>query len=248
MVLVLFSPLLKAETWRTVHVVVALADNFYQGIVPVPDHLGNGQNPDGNLYWGAMYGVRTFFRNSGDWELVSSEKNLSKHVLERLLFKHVDEPVWLVADAYDGQHIAQATFDYFGFVAGNFPETIVVDEENSVAAGGSADLVVYVGHNGLMDFELDEYPVAQDDRRGDAMAICCASKGYFTDPLNKAGARIVMLTTGLLAPEAYVLEAVLLGWVWKETPDAICERAANAYDRYQHCGINGARRLFTPGW
>ena len=42
-----------------VHVVVALCDNEHQGIVPVPATLGNGQDPRNNLYWGALYGVRT---------------------------------------------------------------------------------------------------------------------------------------------------------------------------------------------
>ncbi|MGD1845129.1 MAG: hypothetical protein ACFB10_07020, partial [Salibacteraceae bacterium] len=238
----------KAQEPRTIHVLVALADNYYQGIVPVPDHLGNGQNPSSNLYWGAMYGVRTFFSNGGDWELLTKEKLSEGPVLERLVFKHVDEAVFMVADAYDGQHIAQATFDYFRYVAGYDADVLATEQQGTVGIGGSAKLVNYLGHNGLMDFQLEEYPVAKENRRADAMAICCVSKDYFSDPLQRGGARSVLLTTGLMAPEAYVLEAVLQGWVWNETPDAICERAANAYDRYQHCGINGARRLFTPGW
>jgi len=46
------------------HVIVALCDNVHQGIVKVPEHLGNGDDLDGNLYWGAMYGVRTFLPRS----------------------------------------------------------------------------------------------------------------------------------------------------------------------------------------
>jgi hypothetical protein len=42
---------------RIVHVFVALADNQHQGIVPVPAALGNGRDPQRNLYWGAAYGV-----------------------------------------------------------------------------------------------------------------------------------------------------------------------------------------------
>jgi len=33
-----------------VHIVVALSDNENQGLVSVPSHLGNGQNPRENLY------------------------------------------------------------------------------------------------------------------------------------------------------------------------------------------------------
>jgi hypothetical protein len=56
---------------RTVHVFVALADNQNQGIVPVPARLGNGLDPDNNLYWGAAAGVKTFFTRSPDWRVIS---------------------------------------------------------------------------------------------------------------------------------------------------------------------------------
>jgi hypothetical protein len=53
---------------RVVHVFVALADNEHQGIVPVPAFLGNGDDPGRNLYWGAAFGVRTFFKNAPEWK------------------------------------------------------------------------------------------------------------------------------------------------------------------------------------
>jgi len=43
---------------RVAHVIVALADNRFQGIVPVPAAIGNGDDPSRNLYWGAGYGLR----------------------------------------------------------------------------------------------------------------------------------------------------------------------------------------------
>src|SRR5687768_2778496 len=48
---------LPRNSSRVVHVFVALCDNEYQGIVPVPARIGNGDDPDNNLYWGAAYGV-----------------------------------------------------------------------------------------------------------------------------------------------------------------------------------------------
>jgi len=50
-----------------IHVFVALADNVNQGIVPVSPSLGDGDNPKTNLYWGAAFGVKTFFaKESGE--------------------------------------------------------------------------------------------------------------------------------------------------------------------------------------
>src|SRR5258705_8709276 len=59
-------------TFKTIHIYVALCDNKYQGIVPVPAKIGNGQDPDNNLYWGCAFGIRTYFKNSREWKLIES--------------------------------------------------------------------------------------------------------------------------------------------------------------------------------
>ena len=67
---------------QIVHVIVALCDNKYQGIVPVPAKIGNGQDPDNNLYWGAMYGVKTFMKKQPQWQLVQTIKTPAPGILE----------------------------------------------------------------------------------------------------------------------------------------------------------------------
>jgi hypothetical protein len=51
-----------------------------------------------------------------------------------------------------------------------------------------------------------------------------------------------------MAPEAYTLKSALDGWMAHEGPEQVRERAAAAYDRYQKCGLKGARRLLVSGW
>jgi len=51
-----------------------------------------------------------------------------------------------------------------------------------------------------------------------------------------------------MAPEAYTLQAALDGWIRNETGEEINERAAQIYQKYQKCVINGARKLFTTGF
>jgi len=76
---------------KTIHVYVALCDNIHQGIVPVPERIGNGQDPKNNLYWGAGYGVKTFFKvKTKDWKLVRTISSDDTYILERLLFKHTN--------------------------------------------------------------------------------------------------------------------------------------------------------------
>ncbi len=68
------------------HVVVALRDNRYQGIVPVPKQLGNGQDSCNNLYWDA-HGVKTFLVKAG-WRILQSRKMPDPRIpgiLERII-------------------------------------------------------------------------------------------------------------------------------------------------------------------
>ena len=75
------------NSFPVIHVFVVLCDNVNQGIVPVSASLGNGDNPATNLYWGAAFGVKTFFSKNKDWELVSETQNPSAAILDRLIFK-----------------------------------------------------------------------------------------------------------------------------------------------------------------
>jgi len=236
---------------KVIHVVVALCDNRFQGIIPVPARLGNGDDPANNLYWGAAFGVKTFFRKAVDWTLVSGSRSPSAAVLERAVFKHSRNDVILVADAYRGREIRQAVLDFLRFASGSGVESLEIAEgsqRRKLAIGGGADLVAYVGHDGLMDFQLPESPRQADGRRRDAIILACVSKGYFQAPLRLTGAAPLLWTTGLMAPEAYVLKAAVDGWMSGEGGEQVRRRAAAAYDRYQHCGLTAALRLFASGW
>lgn len=236
---------------RVVHVIVALCDNKYQGIVPVPEAIGNGDDPANNLYWGAGFGVKSFFRKQRDWEFISEDRNLNAAVLERVVFRHKQKGVYLIADAYRGREIRLATSDFFQFASGLGIQTVEVGGESGktkLSVGGGADLIAYVGHDGLMDFSLTEYPQAVDDRKREAVILACASKPYFESPLRQTGAEPLLWTTGLMAPEAYVLKAALDGWILSESGKQIRRRAAEAYHKYQHCGLKGAMNLFASGW
>lgn len=238
----------QAIEGRVAHVIVALADNRYQGIVPVPAAIGNGDDADRNLYWGAGYGLRTFLRKSADWEAVGPCRPGAGPWLERCVFRHRREKVYVVADAYRGREIQRAVADFFAFAAGRAPQRSPVGGAQFLRAGGASGLVVYVGHDGLMDFALDRYESPADDKRRDAVILACASKIYFAEGLRRAGANPLLWTTGLMAPEAYVVEAALAGWAQNETGEQIRARAARAYDKYQHCGLKAAMRLFATGW
>jgi hypothetical protein len=112
------TALAQDSALRTVHVFVALADNQSQGIVPVAPKLGNGEDPERNLYWGSAYGVKTFFARSADWERIKCGEKPKAEILERCVFKYRAANVYLVADAYRGREIRQTILDFSGFRGG----------------------------------------------------------------------------------------------------------------------------------
>jgi hypothetical protein len=254
--LLLFFCLISGDVFaqdssRTIHVFVALADNVNQGIVPVPKMLGNGEDAEHNLYWGSAFGVKTFFTRSGDWKLLSSGEKPKTEVLERCIWKHRTANVYMVADAYRGREIQTAILNFLDAAAGlSWEEIVVRDGAKSltITARGGSSVVAYVGHEGLMDFQLPRTPHKKNDAQRQAIILACASKVYFAEPLRASGAYPLLWTTNLMAPEAYTLKSALDGWILGESNEQIRDRAASAYAKYQKCGLSAARRLISTGW
>ena len=235
----------------TAHVVVALADNIHQGLVPVSEELGNGQNPRTNLYWGALYGIRTFFRRSAGWTLVPEVGGAPQGVLDRVLLSTTvnrtgigSVPVHVIADAWDGQEMRSAIEHFFDMAGGRQPETISAEingQPVTVLAGGNAHVVAFVGHNGLMDFEIPEtsQPVA-GNRPKSAVVLACFSRDFFESLLLNAGAHPLLMTKGRMAPEAYTLDAALKSWFSGEDAETTHRAAAASYCEYQKCRTSWA--------
>ncbi len=231
---------------KTIHVFVALCDNKYQGIVPVPAKIGNGQDPDNNLYWGCGYGIKTHFKKSKEWKLIKTEK-LDNIKLERLIFKHVSKNYFLVADAYDGQYIEQCTEDFLQSNAGILNQTIKVNN-TIIGIYGNAKLNAYIGHDGLMDFKLKEKFENIDTKKRDCIILACISKKYFAPHLLDTNSNPIVWTTGLMCPEAYTLHDALSGFINNETDEKIRNRAALAYSKYQKCSLKSALNLLVTGY
>ena len=213
--------------------------------------LGNGEDAEHNLYWGSAYGVKMFFSRSAEWERVGCSQKPQRAILERCTFKYRTANLYLVADAYRGIEIEQAIVDFFDSAAGIGEQTLTVSAGSGdlkLPFRGGANLVAYIGHDGLMDFELPRLPHRRNQVHRDVVVLACASKQFFATGVRASGAYPVLWTTGLMAPEAYTLKSALDGWIAGESNEQIRERAAGAYDKYQKCGIRAAYRLFATGW
>lgn len=231
---------------QTIHIFVALCDNKYQGIVPVPATIGNGQDPGNNLYWGCGFGIRTYFKKSKEWKLVKSLQSDSV-VLERLVFRHTTKNNYLIADAYNGQYIKQCTKAFLSACSGQWKDTLQINNK-TIGITGNSGLVAYIGHDGLMDFQLTETYQNADNRKRDVVILACYSKRFFTPHLASANVNPLVWTTGLMCPEAYTIHDAISGYLNGETDEQIRTRAALAYSKHQKCSLKAAKNLLVTGW
>ncbi len=212
-------------------VYVALCDNATQGIQPVGAKIGNGNDAASNLYWGCSDGMKLYFKNSAKWKLEKTEKNPDEVILEQLTFRHTTFPeVTLTAFAYRGSEMKRCLGDFY---------------EALTSPDDPADLVAFIGHNGLMDFRIPDRQPNADTPPRDAVILCCLSRAYFQPRLEAVGVRPVLLTEQLMYPGAFLLHDGLEGWLREETRAQIRIRAAKAYSRNQGISLKAASGIFS---
>ena len=225
---VLFVIALTAEAEdKEIRVFIALCDNKTQGIIPVSPKIGNGDDPDSNLYWGCDEGFGSVFRHSKNWKVLKCRSDVSQEVLRRMKLRHVEGGLTMTADAYRGSEIRKCIEDF----------------EAAVASGQFA-LVAYIGHDGLMDFQLPE-PAAHAATGTDAIVLACVSNRYFADRLRRLGARPILMTEQLMYPGAFILRDVLEVWRKGGGLEEIRSAAATAYAGNQHISTRAALGIFT---
>ncbi len=234
------------STIQTIHIFVALCDNKYQGIVPVPAKIGNGQDLNNNLYWGCGFGIKTYFKNSKDWKLVRTIK-VDSVLLERLVFKHISKNTYLVADAFNGKNIKECTEIFLRSSAGISKDTLHVNQK-VIGIQGNCSLLSYIGHDGLMDFQLSEEFINTDNKKRNCIVLACYSKWFFTPHLKKANVNPLVWTSHLMCPEAYTVYDAITGFMKNESNEQIRTRAALAYSKNQKCSLKAARNLLLTGF
>jgi hypothetical protein len=216
---------------QTIGVYVALADNASQGIVPIPAAIGNGDDPEKNLYWGTAEGLKGWFDRSKSWKLTSKNDVPAGDILRERIYHHARIDAVLTARAYRGAAIRHCLEDF-----------------EAAVQNGSYDLVVFIGHNGLMDFTL---PVLKGRTAGkqapvaDAIVLCCKSDPYFKPRLVAAGGRPVLLTTQLMYPGAFILDSAAETWLASRDPVKIRDSAARAYAKNQKLSQKSALGVFA---
>lgn len=226
-------------TPKSVHIIVVLADNANQGILPVPAKLGDGQSPRTNLYWGALYGVKSYFnRQPNIQNRAASSLPPPSGVIDEIHYRLTlaspkgELAINIHAEAWRGDKMRAGLKRFYKMLA---------DKDG-------ADLVVFVGHNGLMDGPImAPISIAGHPKSGagkDAIVLACMSESYFKSTLRNLGVRPVLMTRGLMAPEAYSLLPAIKAWALEQSQNDIRNAAASGYAKYQKIPLRNAQRLF----
>ena len=213
---------------KQVRVFIALCDNKTQGIVPVGAKIGNGDDPDSNLYWGCSDGFGAFFRQSKKWKLAKLEKDVSHAILRRMTLDHGDGGIHLIAEAYRGSEMKQCLKDF-----------------EAAAASNQFDLVAYIGHNALMDFSDLQAPRKVEGNDTEVMVLCCMSEAYFGKRLRDLGCRPLLMTRQLMYPGSFLLHAGLEKWKSDGKQVEIRSAAAEAYAKNQKISVRAATGVFA---
>jgi hypothetical protein len=215
---------------RTIGVFVALADNENQGIVPVPAAIGDGEDPERNLYWGTAEGLKGVFDKSPRWRLTErNDQPQGNGVLRSRTYRHGRTGAVLSARAYRGVAIRRCLLDF-----------------EAAVQTRAFDLAVYIGHNGLMDFSLP-LPTGAAGSAGsaDCIVLCCKSESYFRTRLGSLGGRPVLLTTQFMYPGSFILEAAAEAWLDGAALADVRERAGAAYAANQKIATEAGLGVFA---
>jgi hypothetical protein len=232
-----------------VHVFVPLCDNKHQAIARVGGKLGEGRNLRTNLYWGAGYGLKTWFERSKEWKFLKAELNPDSFILERLVYTRTyknNARLFLVLDAWAGDKMKECLTVYFKSLSGEIKNSLFVDSSR-IAINGLADFIIFNGHNGLMDNDIPFFSNI-DQVEKDAAVIACGSYYYFVARFKRLKTYPLLLTNNLLPPEAYIISAVIDNWAVMAPEEEIRKSAARAMAKIHKKPIQACDNTFSTGW
>jgi hypothetical protein len=238
----------KASAPLVIHVIVPLCSNEQidcgSPAAGAPGKLGT------NLYWGAIFGHRRFFdRKQSEFTRIDVARGKGP-LLERAVYRRmipagaggqkIEQIV--VLDAYHGGSIDQAVDMFWhrathgGVVHFHDGDK---DREELVSVAG------YAGHNRLMDgVKLPDAPKGGVSPIP-SFVLACASEQYFGPALRAAGSETLVMTRTLMAPEGYVLDAVVRAIGDRGSAVQIRASAVKAYAKWQKLSEGVAGTIFA---
>ena len=230
-----------------VQVHVPLCDNHI--IACGNPKLGDGDSPATNLYWATTEGFVGWFdrRGSGWHEVLHGDGRAAgdpdvldlrvwkREVAAPAAWRHrgvpAKVPVYVVAFAWRGQAIDRALAAYWDDLYGSGTRAIALPDGTSLAAGGAAQLVAYVGHNRLYDVAAPDWKTLERPGaavRG-AIAIACNTGPFMAHDLPGPTRVPLVFTDDFLMASAGAFEGAVVAFATGGGYAAIRRAAAHGY-------------------
>lgn len=207
-----------------------------------------------NLYWGAVFGARRFLdRKHSGWERVEL-RGAGDGLLERVVYRRfVSSKRWgiegksrieqlVVLEAVHGDAIDSAVGRLWSTAAEGATLGFVDGERERRVR---VHVVGYTGHNRMMDGLTLPESTPKSAHAVPSFVLACYSESYFAAALRRAGSRPLVMTKALMAPEGYVLDAVLKGLGDNASEPELRQRAVLAYAKWQKLSPGAASSIFA---
>ena len=226
------------------------------------DRLGDGDNPRGNLYWATTEGFLGWFGRKGSgWKSVLTAKGdaigeadvLDLRVWRRTVpasaaWRAAGAPrtveVYVVAQAWRGTAIDRALSRYAEDLYGAHAQAITLADGKTLAAGGDAHVVAYVGHNRLMDLDAFDWRAIAargDQRSRGVIAIACHTAPYMQGVVPGPRQVPLVMTRDFMLASSAALEGAVMAFA-KDGDYAAIRRGAAA--GYADGGDKPLKRVF----
>ncbi|WP_061227014.1 hypothetical protein [Leptospira interrogans] len=215
----------------TIEVFIPLCDG--KSLVCGKGKAGDPRSLEENLYWGAAFGAETFFKRNSNFKILEIKERKSDSPILRTLIiekkrKQNETYTKLIIYAYAGDKIDNALLDFLNASSGKSP----------------ADIIVWSGHNRLMDRIP---PKLQSQPAKTVAVLACESEKYFDFVLRSIGAKPIVLTKIFMAPKAYLLEALTetVSKFGAEDKKSIRSAMIRSYAKYQKISLKAAGSVFS---
>ena len=225
----------------TVEVHVPLCDS---SIIPCGNtKLGDGNNPDTNLYWATTPGFgRWFARRAGGWRRAVRAETGDDDILTTHVYRRTVRAsrAWRRAGAPARFEIAITVHAWRGTAIDRALARYAAD----VSADAGPHIVAWVGHNRLMDLAEFHWPAPGKTTKG-TIAIACHTAAYMEETVSSATRVPLLMTRDFLFANAAPLEAAVLAYATGGTYAQIRIAAATAYASVQKRPVKKVAGAFT---
>lgn len=226
--------------------------------------MGDGDNPDTNLYWNTDEGFLGWFgRRGSGWRAVDvKEAGAPADVLETRVWHRrvaatgawrahgVTDPidVYLVVYAWRGTAIDATLAAYLDDVYGDTPREVTLADGTTLHAGGASTIVAWVGHNRLMDVEPIDWAAraahATAAPKG-VIAEACQTAPYMAAEVSSPARVPLLMTNDFLFAGAHAFEGVATAFARGGTLSEIRTLATAQYAAGEHQTVRHVGRVFT---